>query len=29
VGAVSMEIIADVQRRFKEETGWELNVVVE
>ena len=26
-GSMSAEIIADVQRRFAEETGWELNVV--
>ncbi len=26
VGSMSAEMIADVQRRFREETGWELNV---
>jgi hypothetical protein len=28
VGSMSAETIADVQRRFAEETGWELNVVI-
>jgi hypothetical protein len=28
VGSMSAETIADVQRRFAEETGWELNVVM-
>jgi hypothetical protein len=28
VGSMSVEQIADVQRRFAEETGWELNVVM-
>jgi hypothetical protein len=28
VGSMSPETIADVHRRFAEETGWELNVVI-